>query len=91
MSNLKKTEKNENLVNYHEIPSTPFTKATLKNEKGEIEEHLLMGNYRLNEFPLQKGDAVKIAKGKSWNLILQVISILIENQDKLKKSKKDEQ
>lgn len=87
---MSKTEKESKpLYELAEVHDTPFTIAKKQKENSEdYEYHVLMGNYRLNEFPLTYEESMEIIEKPNWKVIFSVIAILIENQDKLKTKKK---
>ncbi len=84
--NMKLTteDKTEELIKYGQIEKTPFTIATLKVEE-ETKYYVLMGKYRINEESYNsREEAIEAIKVPNWGSIMQVMSILIKEQDKLK-------
>lgn len=70
------SESNE-LIERHTIENTPFT--VIRQDK---EWYVLMGKYRLTEALKTKDEAFASALDESWNRILQVIMIMIQDNEK---------
>lgn len=81
----KQKSNGEKLVNYWEVPNTPFTVA----KNGE-EYFVLMGKYRFTEALKSKGEAWKEAEKMSWTRIMQVISVMITDAENEKNKKEEE-
>lgn len=72
-------ELNTELYEQHAIEETPFT-AVRMDEKW----YLLMGKHRLNGVDLKsKEECIEDARNSSWNRVMQVIMILIEENKKM--------
>lgn len=77
---------NSELVTYSEVKGTPFTIAKVVKEK-HTEYYILMGKYRVQEEGVSyiaEKEAIKEAKTITWEKIMQVISVMIIEQKKLK-------
>lgn len=72
----KQKSNGEQLIEYFEIKNTPFTVA-----KHEGKYYIMMGKYRLTEPLPNKGHAMYEAKRMSWTRIMQVISVMIEDNN----------
>lgn len=68
-------ERNTQLIEREEVEGTPFTLI-----KHDEQWYILMGRYRLSE-GMTKEDALKNANTMDWNKILQVMTIIVQNQE----------
>lgn len=64
------------LVQMHAIEDTPFTVVKYDNAW-----FVTMGKYRLSEPMPTRGMAEEDAKSSSWNRVMQVMQIMIENNN----------
>lgn len=72
--NKNKSNSGEQLVEQHAIPNTPFTAI-----KYDSKWYLTMGKYRLTKELPTKEKAIYESKNASWNRLMQVIQIMIDN------------
>jgi len=78
MSKLETTvEATEELVDLTPVENTPFTMV-----KADDKYFLAMGNYKLTP-PMEKDDCEDKANIITWDMIMNVIQIMIETNKKL--------
>ena len=80
----EKNPKNTQLVEHIAIDETPFT-VVREGEKWFV----VMGQYRLSEAFVNKDVAIRDACGITWNRIIQVLSVALENFNNLNLEKDD--
>ena len=74
--NAKSISTNE--TKFERIEGTPF--AIVKQNKGWF---IALGQYKVSDYYLTKEQAKKDIQRKDWDLILNVVSVLIEMSNKL--------
>lgn len=72
--------KEDTFTTIHEVEDTPF--KVVETEKGNF---VVLGNHRLTHEIETKEEAIKEAKKMTWERIMQVIHILVENHEDFKK------
>ncbi len=76
----------DGLLEFAEVAGTPFRIAKEVRDDG-VGGHLwtvLMGNYRMNSVAFEsEKEAIVLATTVSWDTVMQVITVMIIEQDKL--------
>lgn len=77
--------KGKELIKRENIENTPFTIITI-----EKEHFATMGKYRITEPTKNKEELIKEIQTITWNRLIQVISIMMEQDKKLITTKNEE-
>lgn len=67
----------------HETGDTPFMVVETPTETDETKYLVLLGNYKIDELNTLE-EALKSATDITWERVIQVIGMMIENKEKMK-------
>lgn len=86
LGNASVTDKPSSLIDYEQLEGTPFLIVSMEQENSNKKEHFgAIGKVRITEMYETKEKAIEETVEITWDRIVQVMTVIIEEKDRIKK------